>query len=67
MNGQWASLVPQIVKSPPTVQETQVQSLGGEHPSEKVWQCTPVFLPGGFHRQKPGGLQSRESHRVGHK
>ena len=31
----WASLVAQMVKNPPAVQETQVQSLGREGPLEK--------------------------------
>ena len=31
----WASLVAQLVKNPPAMQETQVQSLGGEDPLEK--------------------------------
>ena len=31
----WASLVAQLVKNPPTVQETWVQSLGWEDPLEK--------------------------------
>ena len=31
----WASLVPQLVKNPPAVQETYVQSLGWEDPLEK--------------------------------
>ena len=31
----WALLVAQSVKSPPTMQETWVQSLGGEDPLEK--------------------------------
>ena len=31
----WASLVAQIVKSPPAVQETWVRSLGQEYPLEK--------------------------------
>ena len=31
----WASLVAQTVKKPPVMQETQVQSLGGEDPLEK--------------------------------
>ena len=31
----WASLVPQMVKSLPAVQETQVWSLGQEDPLEK--------------------------------
>ena len=31
----WASLVAQLVKNPPVVQETWVRSLGGEDPLEK--------------------------------
>ena len=31
----WASLVAQMVKTPPAVQETWVQSLGWEDPLEK--------------------------------
>ena len=31
----WASLVAQMVKNPPAIQETQVQSLGWEDPLEK--------------------------------
>ena len=31
----WASLVVQLVKSPPAMQEAQVQSLGQEDPLEK--------------------------------
>ena len=31
----WASLVPQMVKNLPTMQETRVQSLGGEDPLKK--------------------------------
>ena len=31
----WASLVAQLVKNPPTMQETWVQSLGWEDPPEK--------------------------------
>ena len=31
----WASLVAQLVKNPPTMQETQVRFLGGEDPLEK--------------------------------
>ena len=41
-----------MVKSPPAVQETQVQSLGREGPWGRKWQPTPVFLPGEFHRQR---------------
>ena len=31
----WASLIAQLVKNPPAMQETWVQSLGGEDPLEK--------------------------------
>ena len=31
----WASVVAQLVKNPPTMQETWVQSLGGEDPLDK--------------------------------
>ena len=32
----WASLVAQMVTNPPTVQETQIQSLGWKDPLEKA-------------------------------
>ena len=38
-----------MIKSPPAMQETWVQSLGWEDPLEKGWQPTPVFLPEEFH------------------
>ena len=50
-----ASLVAQMVKNLPPVQETWVQSLSWEHPLEKemqptpVWHPTPVLLPGKSH------------------
>ena len=31
----WASMVAQVVKNPPTIQETWIQSLGWEDPMEK--------------------------------
>ena len=37
----WASLVAQLVKNPPAMQETWVQSLGWEDPLEEG--STPVF------------------------
>ena len=46
------SLVAQIEKNLPAMQETQVQSLGQEDPLEKGMATTPVFLPGEFHRQR---------------
>ena len=42
----WASLVAQMVKNPPPMQETWVWSLGWEDPRRRAWQPTPVFLPG---------------------
>ena len=39
-------MMAQMVKSWPTVWETQVPSLGGKDPLEKEWLSTPVFLPG---------------------
>ena len=47
-----ASLVAQMAKNLPAMQETQVQSLGQEDPLEKRWLPTPVFLPGEFHAQR---------------
>ena len=41
-----------MIKSPPAMQETWVQSLGWEDPLEKGWQPTPVFLPGKSHGQR---------------
>ena len=35
-------------------------------PWRSNWQPTPVFLPGEFHGQEPGRLQSMGSLRVGH-
>ena len=56
-----------MVKHPPTMQETRVQSLGQEdslekdmatHSSTLVWKISWM--------EKPGGLQSMGSLRVGH-
>ena len=38
----WASLVTQLVKNPPAMQEIWVQSLAWEDPLEKERQPTPV-------------------------
>ena len=62
-----SSLVAQMVKRLPTLQETQVQSLGGEgllekematHSSILVWR-----IPG---MEEPGGVPALLSHRVAH-
>ena len=44
----WASLVVQLVKIPPAMQETWVWSLGWEDPLEKG-KATPAFWLGEFH------------------
>ena len=47
-----ASLVAQLVKNLPVMQETWVQSLGWEEPWRREWQPTPVFLSEAFHGQR---------------
>ena len=43
----WASLVAQLVKNPPAMQETWVRFLGWEDPLEKGWatRCSILGLP----------------------
>ena len=48
----WASLVAQMVKCLPTMQETQVQSLGREDPLGEEMAAHSVFLPEKFRGQK---------------
>ena len=45
----WASFVAQLVKNPPAMQETWVQSLGGKILWRRERLPTPVFWPGEFH------------------
>ena len=40
-----------MVKNPPAMQKTWVQSLGWEDPLEEGMLPTPLFLPGEFHGQ----------------
>ena len=47
-----ASLVAQMVKNLPTVQETWVQSWLRMIPRRREWLLTPVFLLGEFHGQR---------------
>ena len=47
-----ASLITQLVRNLPAMQETWLRSLGREDPQRREWQPTPVFLPGEFHGQK---------------
>ena len=44
-----ASLVPQVVKNLPAMQETQVSLWVERIPWRREWQPTPVFLPGESH------------------
>ena len=44
---EWASLVAQLVKNPPAMQETPVRFLGGKDPLEKG-QATHSSILGGF-------------------
>ena len=63
----WASLVTQIVKNPPAMQETWVQSLGREDPLEEGTATHPSILAWRIPcTEDPGGLQSMGSKRVGH-
>ena len=47
-----ASLVPQMVKNLPAMQETQLWFLGQEDPLEKGMAIHKRFLPGEFHGQR---------------
>ena len=60
-------LVTQIVKNPPAVQETQVQSLGQEDPLEKGMATHSSILAWKIPwTEEPRGLQSMELQRIGH-
>ena len=63
----WASLVAQIVKHLPAMQETQVQSLGLEDPlEEEIATLSSILAWKISWTEEPGGLQSMGSQRVGH-
>ena len=47
-----ASIIAQLVKNLPAMQETQVWLLGQKIPWRRKWQLTPVFLPGESHEQR---------------
>ena len=63
----WHSLVAQMVKNMPAMQESWVQSLGLEDPLKKERQSTPVFLSGESHGQRslasysPWGLKELDT------
>ena len=62
-----ASLVAQMVKRLPAVWETQVRSLGWEHPLEKEMATHSSTLAWKIPwTEEPGRLQSMGSQRVGH-
>ena len=62
-----ASLVAQRLKRLPPVQETRVRSLGQEDPLEKEMATHYSILAWRIPwTEKPGGLQSTGSQRVGH-
>ena len=61
------SLVAQMVKRLPTMQETWVQSLGQEDPLEKETATHSSILAWRIQwTEEPGGLQSMGSQRVRH-
>ena len=63
----WASLVAQLVKNPPAMWETWVQSLGWKDPLEKGTATHSSNLAWEIPwTEEPGGLQSMGSKRIGH-
>ena len=60
-----ASLVAQMIRNPPAMQETQVQSLDWEDPLEKEMATHSSILAWRIPQtEEPGRLQSVESQRV---
>ena len=65
MRGTGASLVPQIIKNLPTMQDIQVRSLGEKDPLEKGMATHCSILDWRMPcTEEPGGLQSLASQRV---
>ena len=63
----WASLVAQMVKNLPAMQETHIESLGRKDPLEKGMATPSSILTWRIlWTEEPGGLQSMGSQRVGH-
>ena len=60
------SLVAQMVKHPPAMQENWVQSLGGDDPLEKEVAAHSSILDWRIAWTEPGGPQFMGSQRVGH-
>ena len=57
------SLLTRMVKSPPVMQKTQVQSLCQEDPLEKKWQSILVFLLREFHGRRSQAGYSPWAHK----
>ena len=58
----WASLIAQLVKNLPAMQETWVQSLGWEDPLDEEMAAHSSILPWSIPQtEEPGGLQSMGS------
>ena len=57
-----ASLLAQMVKYLPAMQETQVDPWVEKIPWRRTWQPTPVFLPGESHGQRSLGGYSPQDH-----
>ena len=67
VSNSWASLVAQLVKNLPAVQETWDQSLSWEDPLEKEMATHSSILAWKISwTEEPGGLQSMGLQRVGH-
>ena len=67
MYSRWGFFSGSVVKNPPAIQETQVQSLDGEDPLEKEMATHSSILAWRIlWTVKPGGLQSMGSQRVGY-
>ena len=63
----WTSLVAQMIKSLPTMGETQVQSLDLKHPQEKEVTTNSSILVWEIPwTEEPDGVQSMRSQRVRH-
>ena len=62
----WDSLVAQMVKNLPAIEETWVWFLGLEDPQRREWLPTPVFSPGEFLGERRPTGYSPWGHRVGH-
>ena len=63
----WTSLITQLVKNLPEMQETRVRFLGQEDPLEKEMTIHSSILAWEIPRtEEPGGLQSTRLQRAGH-